>query len=293
MEHIIKNEYLTARVSDTGAELISLTTKDGVELLWQSPDERFWSKHSPLLFPICGRLKDKKYSYRGKEYGMNAHGFIAAENFSVVKKDDDRITLTAKQNEKTLGSYPFSFTFTAEYALCENEIKCTVTVTNDSDEQMPYMFGWHPAFRIFTDGGVDIEDYYIDFGKIDRIGWIKLINGPFASRSAVPFDLAGGKYRLCEKQIYDIDTMIFTDMAPRVKFYADGTPYLLEASWSDNLPYLCVWKEPDHDAKFICLEPWSAVPSDGIEDERFENRRMQRLDCGKSESYHLNLKFTV
>ncbi len=292
MEHVIKNEFLSATVSEQGAELTSLKTAAGTELLWQSPSNSFWSKHSPLLFPICGRLKDKKYTYRGKEYAMGAHGFISTESFTVVENTGDRIVLSAKQNEKTLEAYPFSFTFTAEYALYGDEIRCTVTVKNDSDEEMPYMFGWHPAFKIFTNG-CDIEDYSIDFGGFEQIGWVKLINGPFASKSAVPFTLTDGKYRLCEKQIYDIDTMIFTDIAPRVKFSCENNGYLLEASWSENLPYLCVWKEPNHEAKFICLEPWSAVPSDGIEDECFETRRMQRLGVGKSEVYSLNLKFTV
>ena len=77
--------------------------------MWQSTNEEFWSKHSPLLFPVCGRLKDKKYTYRGIEYNMMPHGFINGVEFSVKELLDKKVTLVARASEETLAQYPFAF----------------------------------------------------------------------------------------------------------------------------------------------------------------------------------------
>ena len=63
-------------------------------------------------------------------------------------------------------------------------------------------------------------------------------------------------------------------------------------SWSDNLPYLCVWKKNDSRARYICLEPWSDVPNTGDEAEDFDTRKMSRLAPNSSEYYEYNVVFS-
>ena len=57
------------------------------------------------------------------------------------------------------------------------------------------------------------------------------------------------------------------------------------------MPYLCVWKDEFNEAKFVCLEPWSDIPADGVTPENFDTRKMSRLSKGKSESYTCKLSF--
>ena len=293
MNYTITNEFYTATISDVGAELISLKHSSGKELMWQAPSEDFWSKHAPLLFPIAGRIKNSEYTYGGKTYGMKAHGFISKVTFDVSKSCENSITLVARSSEETLAQYPFDFEFTACYTLSGDTLNATITVKNDSDKVMPFTFGWHPAFMLPTDDSTDIEDYYIDFGAgVKSIDWTPLANGPFARRYSEPFLLDNGKYVLNEEQIYKNDTMIFSFVPNAIKLSA-GKNFALEMSWTDNTPYLCVWKEPNHEAKFICLEPWSGLPQNGLDDECFETRPMKRLDPGASESFSTFYKFTV
>jgi galactose mutarotase-like enzyme len=40
-----------------------------------------WPRHSPLLFPIVGRLKNDQLRYRGKTYPMTQHGLRAIIDF--------------------------------------------------------------------------------------------------------------------------------------------------------------------------------------------------------------------
>ena len=55
----IKNEFLEVLISSVGAEIQSVRAKDGKEYIWQG-DPAYWNKHAPVLFPICGRLPEKK-----------------------------------------------------------------------------------------------------------------------------------------------------------------------------------------------------------------------------------------
>jgi galactose mutarotase-like enzyme len=53
----IANDHLTVDVSSLGAEMQTLTTRDGQSLLW-SGDAAFWGGRSPILFPIVGKAPD-------------------------------------------------------------------------------------------------------------------------------------------------------------------------------------------------------------------------------------------
>ena len=52
--HRFGNDRLGVAVAADGAELVSLRTAAGHELLWQAGPE--WPRHAPVLFPIVGRL---------------------------------------------------------------------------------------------------------------------------------------------------------------------------------------------------------------------------------------------
>lgn len=55
MLHAIHNEALTVTVSELGAELQSIRSADGTEVLWQG-DENYWSDRALNLFPYVARL---------------------------------------------------------------------------------------------------------------------------------------------------------------------------------------------------------------------------------------------
>ena len=67
MSKTLSNGILAVRVEDHGAELSSIIM-NGTEYLWQA-DPAFWGRHSPVLFPIVGRVWDNVYRVDGKEYG--------------------------------------------------------------------------------------------------------------------------------------------------------------------------------------------------------------------------------
>jgi len=288
--YTLKNEFYTMTVSEVGAEPISLKSPDGFELLWQNTKD-YWDMHAPILFPICGRLKGNKYTYGGKEYEMFIHGFLMFKVFSPVVVTDTELVLEYSSCEETRAVYPFDFKFVARYTLEGEDIHFDYTVTNTSDTTMPYMFGWHPGFTLPTDEGQDINDYDICFGELDSLIWHPLANvESIAPRGSVERALTNHSYRLCEKEIYEQDTMIFSRHNHEVTMFAEGHPYKLSLKWSENIPTLCIWKWPTNDSKFVCIEPWASYPKDGITDENFDKRPMPHLEAGKSETYNYTLK---
>src|SRR6195952_336916 len=106
-QHILKSSGITATIKADGAELCSLKNAEGLELLWQAGEG--WPRHSPLLFPIIGRLKNDELHHRGKTYPMNQHGVARDHRFEWLDRQLDSCTLVLTDNAATRSRYPFAF----------------------------------------------------------------------------------------------------------------------------------------------------------------------------------------
>ncbi len=284
MIYTISDGKYTAKINSTGAELISAVC-DGFDIMWAG--EEFWLKHAPLLFPVCGRLKDKTYTVGGEVYHMDIHGFIAERKFELVEKTDTKVTLKNTSDGETRKLYPFDYTFVAQYELSDGKVICKTKVTNDSGVTMPFMFGWHHAFA-YPDTVKVLEDFSFDFGKSEFTNHpgksVNNTNPDLPIPKPEKVSLNDGKYKLNTEVLYDTDTVILSDMGTKVTM-TDGADYTLKLKWSENLKYLCMWKKPDNAARYLCLEPWSNSAR-GVENaENFDLRDMVRLAPAKSEEF--------
>ena len=292
MNYTLKNEFYEATVSSLGAELVSLKNKDGRELLWHNPDTVGWQRHAPLLFPFCGRLKDSEFIYNGKAYPMTIHGFASTTEFNLIKSSDTEVILSMRSTEQTREIFPFDFLFTAAYTLDGDKLDLKVTIENTGKDTLPYVFGWHPGFNLPTEDGQDINDYRVKFKDKSEVKRVLFTGDLSIPSTVVDYPLSDGEYRLSEEEIYKVDTMVFKEVGTGVKLYAEGHPFSLDMSWTDNLPVLCIWKMPKSEAKYICLEPWTHPTARGERSNDIGVRPMIRLDGGASESYSYSLKFS-
>ena len=286
MIYTIKNDQLTVKVNSLGAELTSVISESGYEYIWQGSE---WNKHSPVLFPICGALLDGKYIFKGREYPMGKHGFTREAEFSLVECTDSSLTLKLEASEQTLAIYPFEFSLTASFSLDENKLLTVFSIENCGKQIMPYMFGWHPAFTLA--GKREIGSFYVDFGEKKALTRHTLQNGPFVNPFYESYPLKAGKYYLNEEEIYANDTMIFKDVPSTVRLAGGYQKRSVTLSYSDNLPYLCIWKYPSSEARYVCLEPWSDVPSDGETPENFLSRAMSRISPLEKVDYEYKVIF--
>lgn len=286
MTYTIKNDLLTVEINSFGAEVISVRDSGGYEFIWNGAE---WRGHAPLLFPVCGRLLDGRFTSRGRVYEMKSHGFAKRSEFTAAEVSDNAIVFVLESNEETLACYPFEFRLEARYELDGRNLGLTLTVFNTGKHVMPYMIGWHPGFTL---GGTrEISTHYVSFGDKRALTWHPLQNGAFVNPFYSSYPLKSGKYYLNEEEIYSNDTMIFKDVPNTVKLAGGYQTHSVTLSYSDNLPYLCIWKAPSSAARFICLEPWSSVPADGETPENFDSRPMARLEAGGSEDYSYTVTF--
>ena len=94
----LKNQSLTIRIAEMGAELKSIR-KAGVEYLWEGRPE-VWSGSAPLMFPICGGLRNDTYRYAGKEYTITRMYQVIDCMFAV--RPESTLVMTFESADGTL-----------------------------------------------------------------------------------------------------------------------------------------------------------------------------------------------
>ncbi len=287
MIYELNNGVISAKINSFGAELISVV-RDGCEYMWDG-DTKWWDDKAPVLFPICGRLPEKKFSYGGKVYDMDIHGFGWKSEFAVRCATEDRLTLELSANEKTLAQYPFNFIFVADYSLCGDALTLKFTVKNTDEKILPYMVGWHPGFNLHGEG--EIGSFSLKFAGGDVLSHHPILPGCFVQQKGVDYPAPDSTYALNEEEIYSQDTMIFSKTGGKALLCSPYTDKKIEMEYSDNLPYFCIWKETSAEARFVCLEPWSDIPDAGVAPVAFEDRPMSRLGAGETAEYTYKVRF--
>ena len=288
MIYELQSDKLLVKINSLGAELTSAVGKDGHEYVWGAEDG-CWDSHAPILFPVCGRLLNSEYTYKGVKYPMDAHGFASKCEFRATRVEKTRLTLELSSNDELKKIYPFDFSFTADYTLVGDTLTMTLTVKNNGNELLPYMVGWHPGF--YLEGDEPIGDFRIKMHTHDSsVVWHPLQNGCFVCPTGKKYELSDSTYPLTEEEIYKNDTMIFVGSGEYAYLDSPKSTHRVEMSWTDHLPYFCIWKDDFSSARFICLEPWSDVPAGGDVPENFDDRRMSRLMPGADASYSYKVR---
>ena len=106
---------LEIQTVNKGAELVSAKL-NGIEKIHDG--KNFWNRHSPVLFPIVGKLKNGKTTIGGKTYEMGQHGF--ARDMEFEKIDENSYVL--KSNKETLKKFLFEFELYISYEVNDNKL---------------------------------------------------------------------------------------------------------------------------------------------------------------------------
>ena len=279
MNYQISNEVMKVTISDIGAEMQSIV-RDGVEYLWNG-DAKYWNERSPILFPYVGRFTNGKYLLNGKEYEMDIHGFARKLLYRVVQKNETQIWFELTDNEETYSMYPYHFCLKVGYLLEDDCVQITYQVNNCSKERMYFGIGGHPGFRLPLDEGLDFSDYYLEFGGTSFPTRIGHTEACFLSGMNESFPLKEDRYLPLSHQMFDNDAIVLQNMADELTLKSDKGKRWVKVSYP-NLPYLGLWHMPKTEAPYICIEPWTSLPSrqDIIEEFRYKYDLI-RLDAGE------------
>ena len=86
--------------------LSSIKDKDGTEYLWQG-DARYWSGQAPVLFPICGSLRDNRAKLTdGTWTQMPRHGIVRKNEFTCDFCNEDTVQFSIKDDESMYIQFP-------------------------------------------------------------------------------------------------------------------------------------------------------------------------------------------
>ena len=246
MTTTIKNSILTAEIKHFGAELISLKTNQNKEYIWEGNPE-FWGKHSPILFPIVGTLKDNSFYYNGMEYHLSRHGFARDMEFELIDVTQNSATFSIQSFEETLKVYPFEFELQLIYTLEENNLSIAYKVINKGKSTMPFSIGAHPAFALPN----HFENYAIAFEKEESLEYYLLENDLISNQTK--------KLEVQNKQIplnYELfkkDALIFKTLQSNSLTILENENPILRVHFED-FPSLGIWTKMN--APFLCIEPW-------------------------------------
>lgn len=279
MNYKISNGCVQITVSDVGAELQSVK-KDGREYLWQG-DARYWEERSPLLFPYVGRFTEGKYLLGGREYEMGIHGFARKLPYHVIYQEEDMITFELRDNEDTYKMYPYHFILQVSYELQEQEIEISYRVSNCSNETMYFGIGGHPGLQVPLEEGLEFSDYYLEFGGVSRPERIGHTPACFLSGTNTEFLLEEGRRIKLAHYLFDDDAVVLQNMSDEVTLGSDKGSRKVKVSYPD-MPYLGIWHAPKTEAPYVCIEPWTSLPSrqDIIEELKYKSDLI-RLAAGE------------
>ncbi|TDQ11137.1 aldose 1-epimerase family protein [Pedobacter metabolipauper] len=257
----LENEYLKVSFASKGAELQSIKSKQNdKEYLWDgNPD--FWAKHSPVLFPIVGGLKNNTYYFEDQKYQLSRHGFARDHEFQVTQVSTTEASFTFRHTPETLKIYPFKFSLKISYALKDNTLTCTYAVSNPDDTNgLLFSIGGHPAFALPATEQLKYSDYFLEFNTDDELVYHK-IEGDLIDNETMTIKLTNKTLPLKHELFYE-DALVFKNLKSNLISIKNTKNNHGLTFQFEQFPFFGIWAAKDAD--FVCLEPWCGI-ADGID----------------------------
>lgn len=294
MIYEIKNDSIAVKCTTAGGTITSIKDKNGLEYLWQG-DPDFWKGQAPVLFPICGTLRNNTAKIGdGMRANMPRHGVARHCEFTLTEKSDSKLVFKIESSPETLQSYPYSFIFSTIYKIIDSKLYITYKVTNTDNKSMPFFVGAHPAFNCPLYNDETFDDYYIEFEKEETcdVPKIDMNTGLIDINNREPL-MNGEKILNLRHNLFYKDALIMHNILSRkVSLLSKKTGKGLDFEFPD-FPVLQIWSSAN-DGPFVALEPWMGIATCSDEDDVFEHKRFVQFaePCESKEYTHIiNLRY--
>lgn len=250
-------------ISPVAAELMSIKDSCGTEYLWQG-DPSYWARRAFNIFPYVGRLTDGCYNYAGARYKMRIHGFLPETEMSVESATEDSVCYFMRDNGTTLKSYPFPFELRISYALAGCRIDVSFDVRNTGGESMYFGAGGHPGFRTPIEDQLAFGDYCLEFAENCSPVLVGMSDTCYVNGLDTDYPLLNGTTIPLRHDLFDNDAIILRNVFRKVTLRSGKGTKSVTVSFPD-MPFVGFWHWPKKDAPYICVEPWTSLPSrDGV-----------------------------
>ncbi len=285
----VASDVLTVQINPLGAELWSITDRQGREYMTDA-DPAFWTGHAPILFPVVGMLNDGRYRLGERTYALSKHGFARHSRFEVVEASASAVHFRLRDSDETRAVYPFAFVLDLTFRVEAATLHVEARVGNAGEAAMPFSFGFHPAFAWPLPGGAAKADHHVTFAqpepqpnrRIDPASGLLLAEAfptPVKGRELVP-----------DAALFEADALIWDHLASRSVTYGAPGGASLTVDFPDT-PMLGVWQKPG--AAYLCIEPWQGIADPvGFEGDFADKPGVVRLPPSDTRSFRMDVTVT-
>lgn len=242
----LSNDVISAQINTLGAELCSLKNTENKDFIWEG-DPAYWGKHSPVLFPIVGTLKNNTYTHNNEEYILTRHGFARDMEFELVDQTANTATFSIQSNSTTLASYPFQFELQIQYTLFHSTLEIAYKVINKDTTEIPFSIGAHPAFALPG----NFENYSLEFEKVEPLEYTLLENDLVSTQTETI--ATNSNFVPLTHKLFERDALIFKKLESKSLTIVEKEIPRLKVHFED-FPNLGIWTKVG--APFLCIEPW-------------------------------------
>lgn len=274
---VLENDNLKATLNTFGGLIEGLLDKKtGLEHAWKY-DSALWPRRTAVCFPFCGKCKDGKYSYNGKEYEIPNHGFARERDFTVLCSTSTHLILEDRFDQTTLSQYPFKYSLQIEYTLEGASFKVKYHVSNEGQEPMYYSIGSHYTYQL----PLIQTSCALWFSKPQHAGGLNLADG-----STQP-DILQGRFVVPFPGLVDNDSFILNlkDLDSSWVGVGDLKKVFTKVS-GDGFKYVVIWAPVGGKNPFMCIEFWDGMADLGIATGKIEEKfAINKLEIGQTKQY--------
>lgn len=157
---LITLKYANQNVTIDAGELISFQA-GGCELIHQKGSPG-WASSDTEMFPIIGPLSEANYMVQVTKGSavLDQHGHLRCLAYDCISNNNTSAIFIKEyqagtpvtnpkypvKSKRAMLAWPYTFSFEKRFDLDREGLKITFTINGEKD--MPYMLGYHPAFKL-------------------------------------------------------------------------------------------------------------------------------------------------
>ena len=290
MNYTLTSSQAKAVISSKGGELLSFQSDDGLEYVWQG-DPAYWASRAPHLFPYVGRLTDGQYIMDNEKHPLGIHGFFRFQELKLESQSENSVVLSLVPSQELLEQYDRNFKVILSYELQGSTLKISFQVENLDTRNMYFGYGGHPGFRVPLDDALSFQDYDLAFSEKCQPVSIGMSPSCYVQGNDLPLSLVNDQILPLEHSLFDNDAIIMRNMASAISLKTSKNPHGVTVSYP-QMPYLGLWHKPHSDAPYVCIEPWTSLPSRQDVVETFEEKH-DMIVLAPHKKYENNWEITI
>jgi galactose mutarotase-like enzyme len=272
MNKVLRNDTAIVQINKLGAEAVSFKKiENDCEYLWNG-DEKYWSNHAPVLFPMVCAANNGEIKVNGQIYKLGNHGFARKSEFELIEESDSKAVYRLSYDENTLAIYPFKFNLYICYTLKENKLQINYKVENVDNREVYFQIGTHPGFNCPLDKESKFEDYYLQFECNETLERLFMNNANVLISDRSEVILENNNILPLTRELFKDGALVFRNINSKQVALRNKTTNKSVILSYENLTYMGLWQAKD--ANFVCIEPWHGIADEEKFNGEFKEKEM-------------------